>query len=179
MGHLRKQLLLLIAVGVLVVAAILQPNSINKEKTARIGFQAPEFELKALDGGSYSLASLNGKPVLINFWASWCNPCRLEAPELVRLYAKYKGQIEVYAVNLTSDDTVKGAAAFAEEFGFTFPVLLDEKGTASKSYKIKSIPTTYFVDGNGQILDVVTGLASPDTLEKLIIRAIEASREAV
>lgn len=172
---MRKQLLLLIAVAVLVILAIIQPNGSNKEKTAQVGFQAPEFELKGLDGTTYSLAQLKGKPVLINFWASWCGPCREEAPEFVRLYDKYKDKIEFYAINATSDDTVEGAIAFAQKYQLPFPVLLDEIGDVSKSYKIRSYPTTFFVDGKGTILNINLGIVSPDSLEQTIIRAIEAS----
>ncbi|UVI33442.1 TlpA family protein disulfide reductase [Paenibacillus spongiae] len=173
---MRKQLLLLIVVTVLVILAIFQPEGGNKEQTARIGYQAPGFELKGLDGSLYSLSSLGGKPVLINFWASWCGPCRVEAPDLVRFYKKYKDEFEIYAVNLTADDSLEGAISFAEEFQFNFPVLLDENGAVSKLYKIKSIPTSYFVDSKGEIIHVTTGVVSPKTLENLIQRMIEASK---
>ncbi|CAM4398433.1 TlpA family protein disulfide reductase [Paenibacillus alkaliterrae] len=173
---MRKQLLLIIITAVIIVIAIMQPDGVNKEETARINFQAPSFELSGLNDATYSLASLKGKPVLINFWASWCGPCRKEAPELVRLYDKYKSEIEIYAVNLTSDDSLKGAIAFSKRYQFSFPVLLDEQGEVSKLYKVRSIPTTYFIDGSGKIMNVVTGAVSPETLEKLILEIIKSSR---
>lgn len=173
---MRKQLLLLIAVAVLVILAIMQPNGSNKEKTAQVGFQAPEFELNGFDSTSYSLAQLKGKPVLINFWASWCGPCRKEAPEFVSLYRKYKDKIEFYAVNATSDDTIEGASSFVKEYQLPFPVLLDEKGDVSQLFKVRSYPTTFFVDGKGTIVSINLGIVSPDSLEQTIIRTIAASK---
>ncbi|WP_083682364.1 TlpA disulfide reductase family protein [Paenibacillus sp. FSL A5-0031] len=173
---MRKQLILIIIIAVIVMIAVLQPDRENQEETARIGFQSPDFELRGIDDIPYSLAALDEKPVLINFWASWCGPCRKEAPELVRLYKKYNGKIGFYAVNLTTNDSVKGAIAFSQEYQLPFPVLLDEKGEVSKLYKIRSIPTTYFIDGRGKIINVVTGSASPETLEKLINQTLESSR---
>ena len=142
------------------------PSAPQLEELPRIGFKAPGFELQGLDEEVYSLKRLNGKPVVINFWASWCGPCRLEAPELVRLYDKYNDRVEIYAVNLTSSDSIEGAKGFAEEFGFSFPVLLDLDGSVGNTYQVKAIPTTYFVNHKGIIIDQVTGLVPPDQLEK-------------
>ncbi|WP_336788301.1 TlpA family protein disulfide reductase [Paenibacillus sp. MMO-177] len=173
---MKKQLLLLIVVAVLVILAIMQPNGSNKEKTAKVGFQAPEFELRGFNDASYSLSQIKGKPVLINFWASWCVPCRKEAPEFVRLYNKYKDKVEFYAVNATSDDTIEGAVSFVQQYQLQFPVLLDEKGNVSKLYNVRSYPTTYFVDGKGAIVSINLGIVSPESLEKTIISTIEASK---
>lgn len=137
------------------------------EELPKVGFKAPHFNLIALDGGSYSIPQNAGKPVVINFWASWCGPCRLEAPELVKLYDKYKEKLEIYAINLTTQDSVENAKAFADEFGFTFPVLLDKdaKKSVDDLYRVLAIPTTFFVDKNGIIVDKVMGLTDPKALE--------------
>lgn len=102
------------------------PSGNHVEELPRIGFKAPGFELLALDGKEYGLEGVKGKPVVINFWASWCGPCRLEAPDLVELYEKYGENIEIYAVNQTFGDSEQAAKAFANEYGFKFPVLLDK-----------------------------------------------------
>ncbi len=182
---MRRQAFVLILAVILAGIAVYQNRSVNMfdqkadtqtgnspvsqtiEELPQVGFQAPSFTLKALDGKSYSLPSSTGKPVIVNFWASWCGPCRLEAPELVKLYDKYKGKLEIYAVNMTTQDTVADAKAFADAFGFTFPVLLDDdkKNNVSKRYRVQAIPTTFFVDKNGFIVDKITGIADPKTLE--------------
>lgn len=162
---MKKQWFVLSAILVLAVLAIYQSAAVNKEEVAKVGFKAPQFNLQGLNGQPYSLDQLGGKPVVINFWASWCGPCRVEAPELVKLYKKYGKQVEIYAVNLTASDSIEGAKAFANEFGFTFPVLLDDQGEVAKAYRITPIPTTFFVNGDGIIADKVTGLIDPQTLE--------------
>jgi thiol-disulfide isomerase/thioredoxin len=183
--RMRKQVMVLILTAILAGIAVYQNRSGNMsdrnagtpaggvaasqqvEELPKVGFKAPPFTLKALDGGTYSIPHSTGKPVIVNFWASWCGPCRLEAPELVKLYDKYKGKLEIYAVNMTTQDTAEDAKAFADAFGFKFPVLLDddEKNPVSNRYRVQAIPTTFFVDKNGRIADKVTGLADPQTLE--------------
>jgi len=182
---MRKQVIVLILAVILAGVAVYQNRSGNMfdqkagtpakdaaasqqiEELPKVGFKAPPFTLKALDGESYSIPHSTGKPVIVNFWASWCGPCRLEAPELVKLYDKYKGKLEIYAVNMTTQDTAEDARAFADAFGFMFPVLLDddEKNPVSNRYRVQAIPTTFFVDKNGLIVDKVTGLTDPQTLE--------------
>jgi cytochrome c biogenesis protein CcmG/thiol:disulfide interchange protein DsbE len=135
------------------------------EEAPRIGFRAPGFELQALDGKVYSLKDI-GKPVVLNFWASWCGPCRIEAPALMDLYTTYQGQLEIYAINLTDTDSVESARQFADEYQFSFPVLLDMDGQVGNTYQVQAVPTTYFVDEKGMIVDQVIGFASPEHLEE-------------
>lgn len=163
---MKKQWIILAAVVLLTVFAFYQTSSASKEELPKVGFKAPKFALKGLDGKTYSLDNLDGKPVVVNFWASWCGPCKLEAPELVKLAKKYNGSLQVYAVNLTSSDTLENAKAFAAAYGFNFPVILDEMGTVSERYAVQVIPTTYFVDKNGIIVDKVLGLLDPVELDK-------------
>lgn len=140
-----------------------------------VGAQAPNFTLNGLDGETYELSDLKGdKPVLVNFWASWCPPCKAEAPDLVRLYDKYREEMEIYAVNLTTADSVEGAQQFVDEYGIVFPVLLDDKGEVGKEYQALSIPTSYFIDRNGTIQNKMIGITSPDNLEKMFQELIDA-----
>jgi cytochrome c biogenesis protein CcmG/thiol:disulfide interchange protein DsbE len=131
-----------------------------------IGYQAPAFELTGLDNKTYSLKTLEGKPVVINFWASWCTPCRQEAPEFVKFYDKYHGKLEIYAINLTQNDRYEDVVDFVNDFKFIFPVLLDKKGLAANKYGIQAIPTTFFVNREGVIVDKIIGVADPATLEQ-------------
>jgi cytochrome c biogenesis protein CcmG/thiol:disulfide interchange protein DsbE len=136
------------------------------EEASRIGFKAPAFELTSFDQKIYSLDTLNGKPVVVNFWASWCGPCRLEAPELTKLYDEYGDKVEIYAINLTDSDSIKGAQDFTREFGFKFPVLLDLKGEVASKYRVKAIPTTYFINKDGIIEDLIIGYANPEVFSE-------------
>jgi cytochrome c biogenesis protein CcmG/thiol:disulfide interchange protein DsbE len=157
-------LLLIVAVGVTVYFNLSGQN-LSKDERPEIGFQAPDFSLERLDSDDmYSLESTD-KPIVINFWASWCGPCREEAPELVRLHEQYKDDVEVYAINLTNTDSLVGVERFVEEYGFEFPVLLDRKGEIGGKYQVLSIPTTFFVDANGTIVHKIVGFASKTDLE--------------
>ncbi|ETT40477.1 MULTISPECIES: TlpA family protein disulfide reductase [Paenibacillus] len=169
---MKKQWWILSTIIVLAIIAIIQSTSVRTEELPKTGYQAPNFSLQALDGQTYSLQSLNGKPVVINFWASWCGPCKIEAPELVRLYDKYKARIEIYAVNVTASDSIEGAKAFAQDFGFQFPVLIDEKGEVAQKYAIRPIPTTLFVNSEGIIIEQVIGLVDPQTMESKFRRLL-------
>jgi cytochrome c biogenesis protein CcmG/thiol:disulfide interchange protein DsbE len=135
------------------------------EERAEIGFKAPEFSLNDLDKEKmHSIHELN-KPVIINFWASWCGPCRQEAPELIRLYEEYKGEVEIYAINLTHSDDIPSVKQFVDEFGLEFPVLLDETGSVSNAYNVIAIPTTYYIDRDGVVVSKTIGFASKTELE--------------
>ena len=91
---------------------------------------------------------------------------------MVRLYDKYKARIEIYAVNVTASDSIEGAKAFAQEYGFQFPVLIDEKGEVAQKYAIRPIPTTLFVNSEGIIIEQVIGLVDPQTMESKFRRLL-------
>jgi cytochrome c biogenesis protein CcmG, thiol:disulfide interchange protein DsbE len=143
-----------------------QGSAPSADEAASVGAHAPSFELTALDNKSYSLKSLQGKPVVLNFWASWCGPCKLEAPELVRIYEKYQEKVNVYAIDLTKNDSIPDAQAFAQKNKYTFPVLLDKEGAVADKYQVQAIPTSYFVNKDGVIVDKVLGLVDPKTLDE-------------
>lgn len=124
----------------------------------RQGFLAPDFTLQAADGSTVTLSDLQGKPVLVNFWASWCAPCKAEMPAMQRVYEEYgqKGFI-ILAVNATRQDSQKAATDFATQYGLTFPILFDVSGEASAQYQVRALPTTFFIDVEGNIHDVLIG----------------------
>jgi thiol-disulfide isomerase/thioredoxin len=128
---------LVLAVGLLVIMNVLPLEQTSQQSTARssplVGKQAPDFTLSTFDGAEVSLSQFHGQPVLVNFWASWCLPCREEMPELVRSYESHKAEgVMILGLNLTYSDTVPEVQAFVNEFNITFPVLLDQDG-ASRS----------------------------------------------
>jgi cytochrome c biogenesis protein CcmG, thiol:disulfide interchange protein DsbE len=142
------------------------------EEQPRVGYQAPSFQLRGLDGKTHSLADAARKPVVINFWASWCGPCKMEAPELTKLAKEYDGKIIIYAINVTDSDSEKAAKDFANHYQFKFPVLLDGDGSVGARYQVQAIPTSFFISKEGTIIDQVIGFADAKTFtekfEKLI-----------
>jgi cytochrome c biogenesis protein CcmG/thiol:disulfide interchange protein DsbE len=136
------------------------------EELPKVNFKAPSFSLRGLDEENYSLKTAKGKPLVLNFWASWCGPCKIEAPELVKLYDQYKNEFEIYAINMTANDSIEGARKFAEQFGFDFPVLLDVEGEITSKYRVVAIPTTFFVNEEGVIVDQIVGFGGADILEE-------------
>jgi peroxiredoxin len=122
------------------------------------GQPAPNFTLKTLTGNSITLSDLRGKPVILNFWASWCYPCRLEMPELERVYQKYPSDgLTVLGINVTTQDTLADAQAFVAEFAPTFPILLDDTGEATTRYGVRGLPTSYFINRQGIVTHVHLG----------------------
>jgi cytochrome c biogenesis protein CcmG, thiol:disulfide interchange protein DsbE len=136
------------------------------------GSAAPAIELGTLDGASaYKLGGARDKVLVVNFWASWCGPCDMEAPDLVTLYDKYKDKMDLYAVNATNYDLLRNAMEFAKEKAFTFPVLTDDKGKAGNLYKVFSYPTSFIVDRSGRIVQRIEGIIPLDTWEKYLDEA--------
>lgn len=130
----------------------------NSKVAPHPGFQAPDFALKTSQGEQISLSDLHGQVVIINLWASWCPPCRVEMPELQKVYRAYRDRgLQVLAVNVTNQDDAQAAVKFSTQLGLTFPILLDLDGSVSRAYQLQALPTTYFVDRDGIIQDVVVG----------------------
>jgi len=120
------------------------------------GHSPPDFTLPTLAGGSITLSNLKGKVVLINFWATWCGPCREEMPSLERLYRHFKYEdFTLLAVDIMENpETVK---RFAKEYNLSFPILLDEKGDVAGKYAANAIPTTYIIDKRGKAVGKAIG----------------------
>ena len=128
-----------------------------------VGNRAPEFELQTLNGENVKLSDFRGKRVMINFWASWCGPCREEMPDLQKFYEDK--DIEILAVNLTdSEISLDNVKDFRDEFGLTFPILLDTDLVVASIYQIQPIPTTYMVDSNGIITNMAFGALTYDLM---------------
>ena len=129
------------------------------------GFNAPDFRLDSLEEESIQLDQLIGDPIVINFWASWCPPCRAEMPALQRVYEKYKDQnLHVLAVNMTDQDNIRDIEQFVDSNGLTFPVLFDYLGDTATKYQVKALPTTFFINRNGTISDIIIGGPMPESL---------------
>ncbi len=134
------------------------------------GIPAPDFELERLDGGTVRLRDLRGKVVMLNFWATWCVPCREEMPLLAQIYRDYHPQgLEILGVNLTSQDDPAEVRRFVQELDIPFPILLDHNAQVERAYRIFGIPTTVFITREGIIHRVQVGiLKGREDVEKTI-----------
>ncbi len=131
---------------------------------AKVGEPGPDFTLATLGGGQVKLGDLKGRPVLINFWATWCGPCRYEMPALEAMYQKYKGQgLVVIGVDVQEPENL--VAAFVQQYGLTFPIALDSNGEVASIYRIRAYPTTYFVNPEGVIQDMHRGAMNQEIIE--------------
>lgn len=130
-----------------------------KLSSLREGAEAPDFELKTLGGETVKLSDYRGKRVILNFWATWCPPCKAEMPHMQNFYEQYNDQgVEILAVNLTSmDKGVEEVQKFVDEYGLTFTIPLDENGDVGTTYQAYTIPTSYILDENGVITKKVIG----------------------
>lgn len=144
-----------------------------------VGDTAPGFNLVSLSGERVRLSDLAGKPLVLNFWASWCEPCRYEMPDFAAVYEKYRDQgLQFYAINLGESQVV--VEQFLRQTGVDLPVLLDLKDQAQDDYRILPIPATFFIDGTGTIQAIHEFQMSRSLMETEVVRLleVEANRQA-
>lgn len=141
-------------------------NTVMKE-APKANHLAPSFELAGLDGKSYRVGGQRDKLLLINFWASWCEPCHMEAGDLQSIYNTYKDQLDLYAVNATYMDNQAEALDFVSEYELTFPTLFDLSGDVARDkYWIDGYPTSYLVNQAGVIAEIYFGVIDKSILER-------------
>jgi thiol-disulfide isomerase/thioredoxin len=179
-----KLLILMLAFAVIIVGASMLYDNLSSqmeiglattpretEETGETGAQAsaaPDFTVYDLDGNAHKLSDFRGKPVILNFWASWCGPCKMEMPDLETAYQEYGDQIQFMLVDLTdgSQETVEKASAFIKEQGYTFPVFYDTAMEGAYAYGVAGIPVTYFINGEGVFVAYYQGAMSADILQQ-------------
>ncbi|MGH2454215.1 MAG: TlpA disulfide reductase family protein [bacterium] len=134
----------------------------------RQGAPAPAFSARSFAGGTLALADLQGKGVVMNFFASWCVPCRAEARDLEATYQKYRAQGIVFLGVDIEQDTWNDARTFLKEFGISYPAIRDENGQIAQKYQMYGLPTTYFIDKDGIIRSKYVGpFLGPEGLKEL------------
>lgn len=130
--------------------------------------KAPDFVVYDKDGNKVGLSDYLGKPVVLNFWASWCGPCASEMPDFEEAYKERGDEIQFLMVNLTDgyQETMESATEYIQEQGFTFPVFYDTESNAANTYATYSIPMTFFIDSEGYMVARATGALDGATLKK-------------
>jgi thiol-disulfide isomerase/thioredoxin len=186
-GLLIVVLLVVAMIGTYVKQQIDEERAIEKsslgkdmeelETGLRKGDIPPDFTLTSLDGEDITLSDLRGKKVVLNFWATWCPPCKAEMPHMQSFYDEYAKEknVEIIAVNLTdaerdvtADAKVDTVMTFRDSFELTFPILLDPDNEAGLNYQVITIPTTYFIDSNGYIQRAIRGPMDVDMLNDYV-----------
>lgn len=169
--RIKKRFIFRTSILAILVAAIIFAlvTNLTKDKTIyRVGDQAPDFRLEQINKyhqlETIQLSDTHGKGVMLNFWATYCEPCEKEMPYMEKLYADYQEKgIEILAVNL--GEAKLTVDRFIDKHRLTFPVLHDRKGQVTDLYKIGPMPTTYFIDPEGNIVEKVEGALTLDRLE--------------
>ena len=144
-------------------------ESVEEEKEDKSNYtKAYDFMVYDENNNAYKLSDFEGKPVVLNFWASWCGPCKSEMPDFEIAYQEYGEKIQFLMINMTDgyQETVSSANDFIKDKGYTFPVFYDSNLEAAKAYSVYSIPATYFIDAEGYIIAWGSGALSAENLQE-------------
>lgn len=187
LGYVIAALLIGTMVVIMVKSNVEKPDPLTGNLTGEIvssddaeglgkGDVPPDFELETLSGEIVKLSDLKGKKVILNFWATWCGPCKAEMPHMQQYYKenKAKANVEIVAVNLTrterggSDDVSEKVKKFVDAYGLTFPIPLDKDGRVMNAYQIVPIPTTYMIGTDGKIEYKIVGPMDEKMMKDLV-----------
>lgn len=156
-----------------IAAEQLATQSTNQSDESAAGeteqkIKAPDFTVYDADGNEVHLSDFIGKSVVLNFWASWCSPCKMEMPDFNEKYLEIGEEVQFLIINMTdgSRETVETASAFIAEQGYSFPVFYDTDQDAAATYGVYSLPTTYFIDEEGNAIAQATGAIDEETLQQ-------------
>ena len=145
----------------------IQLGSGDTQRAAKVGEPAPDFTLQTPDGDMLSLSDLRGRPVLVNFWATWCPPCKIEMPDMEDVYQKYQDQgFTIVAVD--QQESPAAVQAFFDEMGLTFQPVIDSTGEIFNVYRVVALPTSYFIDSDGIIRFQRRGMMTREEMENYV-----------
>lgn len=161
---MRRLLLLLPVAAVFVVVGV----GLFTARPARLGHDAPEIAQPSLSDPDEEirLGDLRGRPVVLNFWASWCEPCKQEAPDFARVARAFSGRVAFLGVDIL--DGREDALAFVEDYGIPYPSVRDASGTVAEDFEVNGVPETIFIDAEGRVVGKHIGQISGDDLEQLV-----------
>jgi peroxiredoxin len=149
------------------LAALIAITSPGQLRSQAPGSRAPDFALRTLRGDTAALSSYRGHAVLLNFWATWCKPCRQEMADLIAAYAAHRAQgLEILAINLADQERVRAVRQYADEVRMPFAILLDTRGEVRGRYAVLSVPTSVFIDTLGVIRVVHPGPITNEALRR-------------
>lgn len=176
---LKVVLLVLIFVALLLGATRLYDSLSSRVQMDTLGAQAaeegaektreaaPDFTVYDLEGNAHKLSDFRGKPVILNFWATWCGYCQVEMPDFDEKFKEYGNDVHFIMLNVTdgAQETVESASAFIQENGYSFPVYYDTDMDATGSYNTSGLPVTYFIDADGNFVAWQQGMMTAETLQ--------------
>jgi cytochrome c biogenesis protein CcmG, thiol:disulfide interchange protein DsbE len=170
--RVRQSLILILALLALVAAGpiVILKSTVGEHKQPDVGPEkgqtAPEFSARTPDGEIVHLSDFNGRIVLLNFFATWCGPCKAEASHLKAAYERSDGNIVFLGV--TFQDTAASVRAFASDYYLPFPLVLDDSGDAGRDYRVLGLPTTFFIRADGIVHYVVKGPMTKELIEIIL-----------
>ena len=178
MNRTRNLIVIVLVFALLIAGASVLYSRLGKDVTPdQMGNQqdktpAPDFTVVDGNGNTVKLSDYMGKPIVLNFWASWCGPCQMEMPDFQKKYMELGDEVVFLMVNMTDGarETVQSAADFVSRNGYTFPVLFDVHYDAATAYSVYSLPTTYFIDAQGNVVAKFSGAMSESLLQQYIDR---------
>ncbi len=150
-------------------------NSTDNPSDENTPFAAPDFTVYDRDGNTVRLSDFLGKPVVLNFWASWCGPCKMEMPDFEEMYKEYGEEVQFIMVNLTDGarETTEIATTFIDANGYTFPVYYDKDSDAALTYQVYGIPVTFFINAEGHLIAQGSSALNAETIKSGIEMILE------
>lgn len=158
------RIVVLTTLAAAIVFAIYSSMTKDKHNILKVGDDAPDFALVDLNGEKHQLSEYKGQGVFLNFWGTWCAPCKKEMPAMGRQYEVYKDQgVQILAVNIAESDLK--VQRFADQYGMVFPTLIDKTKSVMQTYNVKPLPTTLLINPDGQIVKIITGEMSEEDIK--------------